>query len=175
MFDSRVVVITPSLPDRGDLLEQCVASVTAQTVAPLAHVIRVDHGRVGPSEVRNDLAAGATDADWYLPLDDDDTLYPDHIETVLRYRTVADVIYSWPDTDGIFDHVFHHPDHEAVSIPVTALIRASLWRRLDGFRPVEEEDRDWWRRARASGARIHCVERATWRFRIHDRSRFSSP
>jgi hypothetical protein len=175
LFDRRVAVITPSLPDRGDLLAVCVASVNAQTVPPFAHVIRIDHGRIGPAETRNGLALSVPDVEWYMPLDDDDVLYPDHIETLLKYHSVADVIYSWPDTDGVFDEVFHRPYEEAVSIPVTALVRSSVWWEVGGFRPVEEEDSDLWGRAKAAGARFHCVDRVTWRYRIHERSLYSSP
>src|SRR5438445_805557 len=89
----RVCVITATLPERASLLEECCASVLAQTVE-CEHLVGVDEAREGPSVIRNRLAA-STDADWLLPLDDDDLLDPTCVERLLAVSDAADVVYPW--------------------------------------------------------------------------------
>ncbi len=54
----RIVVVTPSLPERADLRAECMASIAAQTLAPVAHVVMVDYERAGPAAMLNRMAAG---------------------------------------------------------------------------------------------------------------------
>lgn len=162
-------VLTPTLPDRSSLLEECKASVSAQTT-PCQHLVGVDVDRQGPGLVRNQLAA-STNADWLLPVDDDDLLDPDCLEVLSGHLEGADVIYPWCRVDGLDtwtpNRLFRpEPLLTFNFIPVTALIRAELWREVDGMRDEPYEDWRFWQRCLGLGARFKCVDEVLWTYRI---------
>jgi glycosyltransferase involved in cell wall biosynthesis len=166
---SEFAVLTPTLPERALLLEECRASVAAQTV-PCEHLVGVDAARVGPGAVRNRLAEG-TDADWLLPLDDDDLLDLDYLETLLPHLTDADVIYPWCRVEGKDDWTPNRlfradPLLTFNYIPVTALIRRDLWAEVGGWRNEPVEDFRFWQRCLGVGARFKCVDEVLWSYRI---------
>ncbi len=162
-------VLTATLPERSLLLEECKASVSSQTV-PCTHLVGVDEKREGPSEIRNRLAADSP-ADWLLPLDDDDLLDPDFLEVLSPHLDGADVVYGWCRVEGKDDwspNRLFRPDPllSYNFIPVTALIRAELWRDVGGFRTERVEDWRFWQRCLAAGARFRCVDEILWTYRI---------
>jgi GT2 family glycosyltransferase len=167
-----VAVLTATQPHRQSLLDEASASVAAQTVS-VTHLVGVDESREGPSAIRNRLAA-ASDADWFLPLDDDDLLDPDCVEVLLRASADADVVYPWCRVED------HSPKLEPWTpnrlfrpeillggnfIPVTALVRAELWREVGGMPDGKYEDWAFWRRLLAEGARFRCVPEVVWTYR----------
>lgn len=183
----RVAVLTASLPERRLLLEECEASVRAQTVR-VEHLVGVDEAREGPQTIRNRLA-GSTDAEWLLPLDDDDTLDPDCVERLLSAASAAtagrtretasvDIVYPWCRMEGRTDGWVPNKLYWAVNlhkqnfIPVTALIRHDLFDMLGGYRKVPLEDWDLWRRAELHGARFRCVPEVLWSYRHHEGQSF---
>lgn len=172
----RVCVITPTLPERRLLLDECKASVAAQTHA-CEHLVGVDEAREGPQTVRNRLAA-ATDADWLLPLDDDDVLDPGCVEDLLDACEGADVVYPWcrmvGRTDGWVPNKLWNPLalHRLNYIPVTALIRRDAFQMLGGYRNVPLEDWDLWRRAELHDLRFRCVPEILWSYRHHQGQSF---
>ena len=172
----RVVVVTASLPERHEYRAECIRAVEAQTVKPVAHVVMIDHERVGPAVVLNRMlaAALACDADWIAQVADDDLLYPDHLQTLLEASAEADIVYSYCDVEGRDWFDPNAPfDAERLRqqnyIPATTLIRAELCREL-GWRADSAhgfEDWDFWLRALDAGARFVCVEQRTWLYRFH--------
>jgi glycosyltransferase involved in cell wall biosynthesis len=169
----RVAVLTPTLPERSSLLNQCVASVQAQTVPVYQHLVGVDEGREGPSVTRNRLAA-SSDADWFLPLDDDDLLDPEFLAVLEPHLDGADVVYPWCRVE---DHAelepwapnrLFRPDAmlRFNYVPVTALVRAELWREVGGM-PIADIAEDWlmWKNCLAVGARFRCVPEVLWTYR----------
>jgi glycosyltransferase involved in cell wall biosynthesis len=171
-----VTVVTPALPTRPDLLAQNVASVAAQTVAPLEHLIHVDHARQGTGRVKNELCRAAGGR-WIATLEDDDLALPNHLETLLANSDGADIVYSWCEVVGRSNFNPNRgfdPDElrRGNFIPATALIRHGLVDRLGGWRdsadcPNGWEDWDFWLRALDAGARFRCVETVTWRYVFH--------
>lgn len=163
-----VTVITPTIPGRESQLERCQLSVAAQTVA-VTHLVGVDADREGPSVIRNRLAA-STDADWLLPLDDDDTADPTLVERLLEASEDADVVYPWCRMDGRTDgwvpnKLFNRDSlHKMNFIPVTALIRRDTFRMLAGYRKVQMEDWDLWRRAELHDVRFRCLPEVLWTY-----------
>lgn len=166
-----VAVLTATLPSRKWLLDECVASVRAQT-HPCTHLVGVDEAREGPAVTRNRLAA-ASDADWFLPLDDDDLLDPDCVELLVAASGDADVVYSWCRVE---DHAEMQPwtpnrlfRPETLLhynyIPVVALVRAELWRDVGGMPPGEVEDWRMWKKCLGAGARFRVVPEVTWTYR----------
>ena len=170
-----ISVITASLPTRSAMLAECVASVAAQTLSPWEHLIGVDHGRRGPSAIRNELLETAQGV-WIAIVDDDDVLFPNHLE---RLRSVdADIVYSYCSVEGRAWSPNREFDADALRagnyIPATVLIDASFLRRLGGWREDTVygwEDWDLYLRALDAGGTFACVPEVTWRYRFHGGNR----
>lgn len=167
-----VSVLTASLPERADLLEECKASVEAQTARPLEHLIRVDSDRVGEPATMNSLLGEAA-GDFWVWLNDDDLLEPRFIERLLPYTDRAEVVYPHARL-GELDWGFHMGDkfdpvrlREANYIPCTALISTGFTRMVGGIRDLEHcEDWDLWLRLLDAGGRFHCVPEVLWTYRF---------
>jgi glycosyltransferase involved in cell wall biosynthesis len=169
------------LPERQSLLDECRASVAAQTF-PVTHLVGVDEAREGPSAIRNRLAA-ASNTDWLLPLDDDDLLDPDCVEALLAAAYLdgitdkeaaapaADVIYPWCRVEGSTwspNRLFRAKALAQTNfIPVTALISRAMWEKVGGWRPAPHSE-DWifWRDCLQAGATFTCVPEVLWTYRI---------
>ena len=147
-----IAVLTPTLPSRGEMLAEAIASVNAQTVQPVAHLIGVDHEEIGIGWMLNRLAAAA-DTNWLARLDDDDLLDPNHLEMLSSRAADADVVYSWcrvaPRMNGAVEPKppavlgpgkwIPNQDFDAERlragnyIPATTLVRKSLWTEIGGW------------------------------------------
>jgi glycosyltransferase involved in cell wall biosynthesis len=126
--------------------------------------------------VRNVLVSGS-DSEWILPLDDDDTLDPECVQTLLANSEGADIVYSFCRMDGRDDWCPNRLFNSRTLmrrnfIPVTALIRKDLWDLLGGQRKVPMEDHDFYKRAWLHGARFKCVPEVLWSYRFHDSNQF---
>jgi hypothetical protein len=147
-----IAVITPSLPERGEMLGEAVESVRAQTLQPSVHAVGIDYARVGIGAMLNHLATGLQ-VEWLARLDDDDLFRPDHLELLASGVEDADVVYAWCEVaprardgqappapevlgrDGWTNHDFD-PNRlrRRNYIPATAaLVRKSLWEELGGW------------------------------------------
>lgn len=169
-----VTVITPSLPGRSSLRALALASVAQQTLPPEAHLIGIDYARRGSSAMRNTLARSC-ETDWIAPLDDDDILYPEHLERLVAAGDYADVVYPYCRVFGREWNPNREFDAPALMagnyIPITTLIRRELIFALDGWRDSSQvehgwEDWDFWLRALEAGARFVCVPHITWEYRF---------
>lgn len=167
-----MTVITPSLPDRVKLLQQCTESIKAQTVQ-VHHAVGVDTKKVGPQLMRNVLAKHVT-TEWILPVDDDDVLDPDCVGVLLAHSQDADVVYPFCRMEGadwcpnrlfIAKKLFRRN-----FIPVTALIRKSLFDVVGGYRRQPMEDWLLWQHLFLHGARFKCVPEVLWSYRFGDNS-----
>lgn len=164
--------LTPTLPGRESLLAECAASVQAQTMGCL-HLRGLDKKRVGPAVVRNRLAA-STDAEWLIPLDDDDLIDPAFLETLAPHLPGADIVYPWcrvqdhqPLAPWTPNRLFRAETLLRFNyIPVTALIRHTLWDKVGGM-PEKVQTEDWlmWLACLAEGARFKCVPEILWTYR----------
>jgi hypothetical protein len=175
-----ITVLTPSLPERGDMLAECVASIVAQTRQPEAHLIGIDYARVGVAEMLNRLWPQA-DSEWIAVLADDDLADPAHLRVLAaqaaltEYGGPAGVVYSYCRVTGRRDKWCPNRPFSAWAlrqenyVPATALIRKSLIEKLGGWRQPDEgyEDWDFWKRALDAEARFVCVQRITWTYRFH--------
>jgi glycosyltransferase involved in cell wall biosynthesis len=160
-----VSVLTPSIPERAGFLDECVASVKAQTVTGIEHLVKVDGQRNGCSITMNELALEAQ-GEWLLPLADDDLLLPRCVETLLSYADQGDIIYAPPLVWGQPQEWF---TQAPPVIPSFALIRRDVWFELDGYdeTAVREEDRKMWIKALEHGFRFVRADSApTWVYRL---------
>lgn len=165
--------LTATLTDRQSLLEECRASVSAQTVAA-EHLVGVDVSREGPATIRNRLAAD-TDADWLIPLDDDDLVDADFVERLTPHLDGADVVYPWCRVKDFLpglppwtpNRLFRAENLLRFNfIPVTAMVSHELWDAVGGM-PENVANEDWrfWQRCLAEGARFRCVPEVVWTYR----------
>lgn len=172
-----VTVITPTLPGRAHLLEQCQASVAASTV-PVVHLIRADVDRVGPAVIRSELL-DETRTELVAFLDDDDLIDPDHLEALTAALDAegADLAWSWHRTEGKGAPLTPRPRNlvGALSllhggrncIPVTVLARVEAIEAAGGFQPSDRyEDYALWLRMLELGHRFAYVRRETWTYRF---------
>jgi glycosyltransferase involved in cell wall biosynthesis len=161
-----VSVLTPTVPERADLLRECERSVAAQTWPDYEHRILMDGDREGCAVTMNKLAAEAQ-GDWLLPLADDDLLLPGALASLLARFTEGDIIYSPPLVTGNEDRWWFYQAPPV--IPSCALIRRSLWESLGGYDETlwHEEDRDLWVRALAFDAKFVRVDEPCWVYRLH--------
>lgn len=115
-----------------------------------------------------------------LPLDDDDLVDPECVDVLLRGASGADIVYPWCRVDGRDDfwivNKLFHPESLFVQnyIPVTALIRASVFRMLGGYKDEPLEDWMLWQRAYLHGARFKCVPEVLWTYRFLGQNTFQA-
>lgn len=187
-----ISVVTPTGGQRPEMLAEAIASVRAQTLAPLEHLV-VDDGsrsvtghdgvtvlqidKSGPGPARNAAIAQARGEAVAL-LDDDDLWHPHHLATVWEamQTTGADVVYAdcvvenrrdgygfeVVDFDG--DALMHR---NFICLPAT-LVRTTALRAVGGF-PNEPRGQDWslWKRMHQKGMRFHHVPIVTVTYRFH--------
>lgn len=165
---SDLTVLTPTIPGREELLVECKASVSAQTVPAFEHIVDLDEELLGLARGRNELVKKCKTS-WALFLDDDDIIYENYVERVLPYLEGADVVYTWCDKN--FDYPTDLPfDGEALRqrnvIPATACIRLELLREVGGY-PTDVAHEDWglWLRMLDAGAKFVCVPEWLWSYR----------
>lgn len=165
----KVSVLTPSVPERGEMLKECEQSVDAQTFRGWEHLVMVDSEYQGCARTVNRLAADAV-SPWLFLIADDDLLLPNCLAAHLRESAGNDIVYSPPVVQGEPEEPFHG---DPPGIPSTALIRRSLWDELGGY-DVEKaqcEDYDFFERALIAGAKFGRLEEQTWVYRFHGKNK----
>ncbi len=172
----EVTVITPTIPGRSRLLDRCIASVEAQTVR-VEHLVRTDETREGPAPTRNHLAAQAQTR-WLLPLDDDDTLDPTCVQTLLANAEHAEIVYPWCRMENRTDNWVPNKLFTADAlfkqnfIPVTALIDRNAFLMMGGYQNVPMEDWALWQWAHLHGLSFKCVPEVLWTYHFHEQNEF---
>lgn len=208
-----VSIVTRTMPGRGAFLRQAGVSVLRQTYPNLEWIVVEDGGdtqrdlvtdmaqatgraaryqslpRKGRSEAGNQGLALAT-GQWLMFLDDDDLLYADHVETLVRAvlrdtGAVAAYSLAWEiptdvDADGtvtegpyVLNNVLRQDfDYELLRqinyIPIQAILfRRDLYENRGGFDPELHALEDWhlWQRY-AHGNRFVHVPKITSLFRV---------
>lgn len=149
------------------MLQECEASVRAQTFKRWEHLVLVDVEREGCAAIVNQLARLAQ-GEWLFLLADDDLLLPGCLEAHLAVSAEADIVYGPPEVEGEDGTQFRG---SPPNIPSTALIRRSMWGRCGGYdeRLPSVEDRDFYERAmrRDRFARFVRLEERLWVYRFH--------
>lgn len=167
-MNSKVTVITATIPGREELLERARKSVGEQTVQPHAHIIQLDTERNGGAFTKNRLF-DFVKTEWFMVLDDDDFLLPQHIETLLNHSEGYDIVGSWHEGR---DATYNRPLSETIDqnnvlrhgIPHTAIVRSELFSRLGRFVIQTAYDTRFWDDAVKAGARVNIVEEKTWHY-----------
>jgi hypothetical protein len=178
---SSIVVVVPTIPPRRDtLLQRALDSVTTQTLLPACVVVVTDAEKKGAADTRQKAleAAVATGAEWVSFLDDDDTMYPHHLETHHRLLTEssADVAYSWFDGNDPFPahrgRQFDPADPHHITMTIT--VRATLAAKAGFLQPDGPMHHEWagedWQfilRLVDLGATFIGTGDVTWTYQVH--------
>jgi len=174
-----VTVITPTIPGREDLLEECKSSVRNQIEPVTKHIWMLDEDKRGPGFIRNELIKKAN-TEWIAFLDDDDILLPEHFAIHKCFLDEADVIFSWSyviledGTKSRFESVVDpNKIHSGYNtLPIVATIRKDLLERIGGFDTrVKLEDLKLWQDLLNEGAKFYCINQITWHYRLTPNSR----
>ncbi len=183
-----IAVVIPTIPPRREELKAVRAQVVAQT-RPADEVITwVDVAGAGAAISRN-LGMQEATAEFIAFFDDDDVMYPRHLELLewAQAKTRADLVYPWHDIippapnplavrgrnpyGRPFDLAARRQilDHNNF-IPIPVLVRRNLMLSVGGFTdfgldiwdPSRCEVLDAWRKLLRRGARfVHCPYK-TW-------------
>jgi len=192
--DRSVTVVIPTLPSRAEFLAEAIASVQAQTRLPDAIVVVYDLDHEGAAATRS-RGLDMVQTEYTAFLDDDDTLYPEHLARMDSsiWRFGADLVYPWFDggEQGIVAPLhgqmlspkglrFTEESREYLLnvdnfIPITFCVRTDLAQSVGGF-PVAQhhnqyaaEDWEFLRKIARTNARIVHHDAITWHWRIHDK------
>lgn len=150
-----VTVCIPAIPPRtrNGMLDRAVASVSAQTVQPAGGIsCALDVRREGAAVTR-ERALHAARTEWVAYLDDDDSWYPHHLETLWNLAQEKGAWYVWSWFDGNNPFPGHRgrqftnldePHHTTMGI----MVKRELSQRA-GFMPHPEAPpgwagEDWW-------------------------------
>lgn len=176
-----VTIVIPTIPPRAALLARAMVSVMRQTHPVEAMSVAQDVDHSGAWATRN-RALAAVRTEWTAFLDDDDELYPFHVELLLNLAADehADLTWGWFDvTGGIDPFPMHRGKPFDVDdphiVPITYLVRTELLHNAvvltGGFLPDEagawdNQDQPLFV-AMAKLGRTACTAKATWRWHHH--------
>lgn len=155
-------VVTVSIPERHELLQEAAASLRAQTIGPVPWLLRIDQPEVfGPHHIatQRNILLKAVETPWIAVLDDDDLFDPEYLEIMADHLDGADVVYSFCRARG---HVQSEFDPERLKrenyIDGEACIRTEALREVGGY-PVNDvaEDIQLWHRLINRQAVFRCV------------------
>lgn len=146
---SGITVVIPTVLARKDRLSTAIESAENQSLPPEAIVVVVDVDGDGAAATRT-RGLEMVQTEWTAFLDDDDVLYPVHLQALKMHQEThgADLVFPWFDVVGGTDPF---PENEAREFDVenphqttiTFLVRTEAAREANGFvyEPgVEAED-----------------------------------
>lgn len=177
----NIAVLTPTIPERADLLERCRQSVRDaieelhQTGwdSRVHHLVLADYAKDGTGAMLNQLERMVRPmTEWVVPLADDDELRFDFLVDSLECADThpdADVVWSWPEI--LPRSPFARP-MAPPAIPATALVRRSAVRKVGGWpTPRTGEDRALWELLVADGATFVETTPGLWTYHLSERSK----
>lgn len=181
MNDTTVVIPHINTPLRNTLLQHTLDSIKSQTYQPYEIIVEEDITHAGAAITRNRGLDRVT-TPLVSFIDDDDFMYPKHLEVCRDALLMhdADVVYPWFDviggTDplGMFGRPFD-PEHLERSnyIPVTVVAKTKTIQDVGGFAPHPRfagdgspcEDWGCWLAVHNAGGKIVHVPEKTWGWR----------
>ena len=164
----------PSIPPRAQLLVRAINSIKQQTYPVDTITVAYDHRKQGAGPTRN-RALLSTKTEWTCFLDDDDWVYPDHVQSLINHanETGADVVFPWFDvvngTDPFpqFEGLPWDPSNPRI-FPIAILGRTELLQQAT-FPAPNPNDADWhgddypfWVQVQDLGGKIEHLNKRTW-------------
>lgn len=181
-MDVDVTVAMATIPPRcgpGGLMEMAVRSAQEQIYHPAGGIsVALDVNKEGAASTRQ-RALDAVRTPWVAFLDDDDYLYPQHIQVLwdLAYDQGADYVYSWFDGNNPFpmhrgrQFKLEEPHHTTMTVMVrTELAKEASFLMEDGPLHQDWMGEDWMfllRCAKLSNGNFAGTGTVTWHYRAH--------
>ncbi len=177
-----VTLVIPTIASRLELLHRALVSVEAQTYRAASVIVEPDLDGLGAALTRN-RALERVKTPLVAFLDDDDELYPEHLQRCVWYACArgADLVYPGYDVEGGVDEVnmfgvVFDPAllRQRNFIPVTVVARTEAVRAAGGFQPHPDSNgkpcEDWglWLAMAEQGCDIAHLAEKTWRWHVHD-------
>lgn len=178
-----ITVAIPTIPRRAlgsappgeSLLERAIDSVRAQTL-PARIAVALDANGEGAAATRQ-RALDLVETEWVAFLDDDDIMYPNHLQVLhdLAEETGADYVWSWFDGNNPFpQHRGRQMDPENPHhTTMTIMVRTELAKAV-GFRNHPDANEEWsgedWQfilGCVAAGAKFAHTPVLTWHYSVH--------
>ena len=145
-------------------------------------MVDIDKRGAGPTRTRG---MDQVTTKWTAFLDDDDELYPNHLDVLIHHALDhdADLVYPWFDVAGGSDPfpAFEGKPFDPAEpnmFPVTVLARTEILHASHGFPLAKDTDGDdWplWQELVVLGAKIRHVPVRTWRWHHHQANTSGRP
>lgn len=181
MDEVDVTVAISAIPPRvGNLLNDAVNSVRQQTARPAGGIsCSLDVEKHGAA-INRQRALDGVRTPWVAFLDDDDFMYPHHIETLwnLAHDLNADFVYSWFDGNNPFP--MHRgrqwnpaePHHTTMTVMVRTELAQEAGFLLENNTPMHQDwmGEDWafvLRCSQLSSGNFAGTDMTTWHYRVH--------
>lgn len=177
MYERIVTAVVPHIPPRADVLPNAIKSIAEQTHKVSAINVVVDINREGSARTRTRGVMSAVTT-WVAFLDDDDTWYPHHVETLLNHAltTGADVVYSycvvlneqghkvWDPFGQPFDAklLYERPYITSVSLVRTDLAKQAQFMDKSSDNAWGDDEWGFYQRLHTNGAKFSYVPEITW-------------
>lgn len=169
-----ITMVIPSIPPRGQMLARLISTIGCQTLPPEAISVAIDIGREGAGPTRT-RALEAAQTEWVAFVDDDDTLLPHHLETLMgaAIATNSDVVWPWFEviagTDPFPELRGRQWDaQDPHMFPITTLVRTELAKEVGFTAPVHEdisgEDHPFFAALSDAGGFFFHVDEITWQW-----------
>lgn len=186
-----MTVCIPSIPTRGVQLQRALVSITRQTLQPVSVIVATDITRTGAAATRQ-RALDCVKTPLVAFLDDDDELWPRHLELCVEElrRTDADLVYPWFEVIGGSDPFvdrykkpFSEEDLRTLGqfIPITVVARTEAIRAAGPFREAineygwTNEDYNMWISMLDNGCTFVHLPRTTWSWWHHGANTSGNP
>jgi len=186
----KVLCVVP-VHDRTEFINEALLSLVRQTRTIDEVVVT---GNLLPSEIDVDLLAcvarrsvheinghllhdrlnsviGRSDCEAYFVLADDDRVKPNFVERTATAIESADIAFTnyahFGDDDTVIEAGPWSSIDSANTLPVTALVRKSVWEKVRGYQPVVYFDWDFWWRCWVAGASAYHIAEPLFEYRRH--------
>ena len=169
-MNHNVTVITPTLGKRPQWLSLVIQDIKNQTVKPAEHIIRVNvNNENSYVSLNNAIALARTE--WVAICCDDDRFYPNHLETMLKEASEADLVYSGSKHIGLKTGTFvetHNPRNIKLYNYITnPMINKGLWEHFGGYgTKTVDEDHKLYKKI-SQFFTIKGTGKVTWEYRFH--------
>lgn len=165
-----VSFITPTIPERSEMLKELVESIARMSKVKLwqvEHLCLLDPDYEGCSKTMNRLARMAK-GEWLVPIADDDLVLPWFLTDHAGASEGTDIVYAPPLVTGANSGGHEQFWQEPPNIPAVALIRKSLWDDIGGYSENHgnTEDMILFGHAMERNARFRRVDRSSWVYRF---------
>ena len=184
---ASIVVLSHRWRTHPEMVQQCLDSARSQTYQNLQIVTQFDEA-LWPTKLND--AVAAAQGEFVAILCDDDMLHPEYTTRCMEAAQFADIVYTdrMVFQDGQhpqegFDFRMHGesfargnvyrvrmtPDTFAfgASLPMTMMVRKTLWDELEGYKHMPHADTEFWFRAIMRGARTVYIPEPLFWYREH--------